>query len=262
MLPVASYYYDDVVQVALTGISAALMVISISAYRRRREGRYLLLMLAFVLLFVGSASTTVLEFFVGAAPATVQLMELYLNPSVELLMGVSFLVALLWSSTNRRRVGLAFAVTIIAVAVVASTAYVSGSGAIGSGALASLPVGCVRPAGGFLIVGSWLGYNDSIGHGAPVKPWPILDVSNGSDVAITICNAHAQPLGFQVVHYLDDRIEAISPGQALTVNFVADETGTFLIYLLRALPDPRLSPGRGSECGVRISRPEMGERER
>jgi hypothetical protein len=229
LLPVASYF-DDVVQVALTGISAALMVISINAYRRRREGRYLLLMLAFVLLCVGSTSTTVLELFVGAAPATVRLMELYLNPSIELLMGVSFLVALLWSSANRRRVGLAFAVTIIAVAVVASAAYVSGSGAMSGGALATLPAGCVRPAGGFLIVGSSLGYNDSIVHGAPVKPWPILDVSNGSDVAITICNTYAEPLGFQVVHYLDDKIEAIGPGQAVTLNFVADETGTFLIY--------------------------------
>jgi hypothetical protein len=229
LFPVASYY-DDVVQVAMTGISAALMVVSISAYRRRREGRYLLLMLAFVLLCVGSASTTVLELFAGAAPATVQLMELYLNPSVELLMGVSFLVALLWSSANGRRVGLAFSLTIIAVAVVASTAYVSGSGAIGGGVLAPLPAGCVRPADGFLIVGSSLGYNDSIVHGAPVKPWPILDVPNGSDVAITVCNTYAEPLGFQVVHYLDDKIEAIGPGQALTVNFVADETGTFLIY--------------------------------
>jgi hypothetical protein len=228
LLPVASYY-DDVVQVATTGIAAALMVISISAYRRRREGRYLLLMLAFVLLCVGSASTTVLELFAGAAPATVRLMELYLNPSVELLMGVSFLVALLWSSANRRRVGLAFALTIVAVAVVASTAYVSGSGAIG-GALATLPTGCVRPAGGFLIVGSSLGYNDSIVHGAPVKPWPILDVSNGSDVAITVCNTYAEPLGFQVVHYLDEKVEAIAPGQAVTLNFVADQTGTFLIY--------------------------------
>lgn len=226
MLPVASYY-DDVVQVALTAVSAVLMVISVNAYRRRRDGRYLLLMLAFVLLCVGSASTTILELFVGAGPATVQLMELYLNPSVELLMGVSFLVALLWTSKTRRRAGLAFAATMIAVALVASAAYVSSAGA---GALAPLPAGCVRPADGFLIVGSSLGYNDSIVHGAPVKPWPILDVANGSDVAITVCNTYAQPLGFQVTHYLDDKIEAIGPGQALTVSFVADETGTFLIY--------------------------------
>ena len=224
MLPVASYY-DDAAQVALTAVSAVLMVISMNAYRRRREGRYLLLMLAFVLLCLGSASTTVLELFAGAGPSTFQLMELYLNPSVELLMAVSFLVALLWSSKTQRRAGLAFAATILAVALVASAAYVSSEGAG-----APLPAGCVRPAGGFLIVGSSLGYNDSIVHGAPVKPWPILDVSNGSDVAITVCNTYAQPLGFQVVHYLDDKIEAIGPGQALTVNFVADETGTFMIY--------------------------------
>jgi hypothetical protein len=226
LFPVAPYY-DDLVQVALTAVSAVLMVISVNAYRRRRDGRYLLLMLAFVLLCVGSTSTTALELFVGVGPATVQLIELYLNPSVELLMGVSFLVALLWSSKSRRRAGLAFAAAMIAVAVVASAAYVSGTGA---SALAPLPAGCVRPADGFLIVGSSLGYNDSIVHGAPVRPWPILDVANGSDVAITVCNTYAQPLGFQVAHYLDDKIEAIDPGQALRVSFVADETGTFLIY--------------------------------
>jgi len=158
-------------------------------------------------------------------------MELYLIPSLELLMGVSFLVALLWSSKARSRVALGSLVAFIAVALVASTAFISSSGGLLNGAaLSSLPVGCVRPTGGFLIVGSSLGYNDSIVHGAPVKPWPILDVSNGSEVAITVCNTYAQALGFQVAHYLDDKVEAIGPGQAITVNFVADETGTFLIY--------------------------------
>jgi len=229
LLPIASYY-ADLVQVALTAISAVLMVVSISAYRRRRDGRYLLLMVAFVFLWVGSVSTTLLEFVVGAGPATVQLMELYLIPSLELLMGVSFLVALLWSSKARRRVEVGLLATVIAVALAASTAYISSSGVgYNGGTLSSLPAGCVRPAGGFLIVGSSLGYNDSIVHGAPVKPWPIMDVSNGSDVAITVCNAYAQALGFQVVHYLDDKVQAIGPGQAITVSFVADETGTFLI---------------------------------
>jgi hypothetical protein len=230
LLPIGSYY-DDAVQVALTGISAVLMVVSINAYRKRRDGRYLLLMLAFVFLWVGSVSTALLEFFVGAGPATVQLVELYLTPSLELLMGVSFLVALLWSSGARRRVALGSLVAFIAIALVASTAYLSSSGGLlNTGTLSSLPAGCVRPAGGFLIVGSALGYNDSIGHGAPIKPWPILDVSNGSDVAITVCNTYAQALGFQVVHYLDEKIESVAPGQAITVNFVADEAGTFSIY--------------------------------
>ena len=95
-------------------------------------------------------------------------------------------------------------------------------------------------------------------HGAPVKPWPILDVYNGSDVAITVCNTYAQPLGFQVAHYLDDGIEAISPGQAITVNFVADETGTFLIYCSVLSPIHVYLQGGEVECGVgrrRIDRP-------
>jgi len=216
------------VQVALTVLSGVIAVISVNAYRRRREGRYLLLMVAFVLLCVGSAGTTFLELFVGMGPATTQLMEQYLIPSVELLMVVSFLVALLWSTGARRRVTLGFLGAVLVVALLASTAYLaSGSGA---SSLAALPAGCVRPAGGFLIVGSAMGYNDSIEHGAPVKPWPILDVANGTDVAITVCNAYADALGFQVAHYLADKVEAIGPGQSMTVSFVADETGTFLIY--------------------------------
>jgi hypothetical protein len=225
LFPVASYY-DDAVQLALTGISAALMVVSVSAFRRRRDGRYLLLMLAFVFLCAGSASTTVLELFAGAGAAAVQLMDIYLIPSLELLMGVSFLVAMLWSSGARRRVGLGSLVAFVVVALLASTAYVSGSGGGGP----ALPSGCARPAGGFLIVGSSMGYNDSVAHGAPVKPWPILDVADGSEVAITVCNTYAEPLGFQVAHYLDSEIESINPGQAITVRFLADETGTFSIY--------------------------------
>lgn len=224
MLSVASYY-DDAVQLALTGVSAALMVVSVSAYRRRRDGRYLLLMLAFVFLCVGSASTTALELFAGAGAAAVQLMDMYLIPSLELLMGVSFLVAMLWSAGARRRVGLGSLAVFVAIALFASAAY-----AAGSAGGPALPAGCVRPAGGFLIVGSSMGYNDSVAHGAPVKPWPILDVTNGSDVAITVCNTYGEPLGFQVAHYFDSKIESISPGQAITVSFVADEVGTFTIY--------------------------------
>ncbi len=226
MLPLAAYY-DDFVQVALTGISAAILVVSVNAYRRRREGRYLLLMLAFAFLFVASLGTTALSVFAGARPATFQMVELYVIPSVELLMGVSFLVALLWSSGKRRRAETAFAATVVAVVLVASMAYVSGPS---STTLAPLPVGCARPASGFLIVGSSLGYNDSILHGAPTKPWPILDVNKGSEVTITVCNAYTAPLGFQVAHYFDDKVESINPGQSITVSFLADETGTFLIY--------------------------------
>ena len=230
MLPIA-LYYGDIMQVALVAISAILAVVSISAYRRRSEGRYLLLMLAFAFLCIASVSTAFLELFAGAGPTTVQLVEVYLNPTLELLMVVSFLVAVLWSSKARRRVTLAFLAAVITIGLVASTFYVASSPGIGSaGTQSILPAGCTRPLGGFLIIASSLGYNDSIAHGAPVKSWPVLDVTEGTYVSITVCNAYSQAVGFQVTHYLTDTIEAVSPGQVINVNFFANQTGTFNIY--------------------------------
>jgi hypothetical protein len=230
LLPIA-LYYGDVTQVALVAISAILAVVSISAYRRRPEGRYLLLMLAFAFLCIASVSTALLEIFAGAGPATVQLVEVYLNPTVELLMAVSFLVAVLWSSKARRRVTLAFLAAVITIGLVASTFYLASSPSIVNvGAQSLLPAGCTRPVGGFLIVASSLGYNDSIAHGAPVRSWPVLDVTKGTDVSITVCNTYSQAVGFQVTHYLTDKTETVSPGQVINVNFLANQTGTFNIY--------------------------------
>jgi FtsP/CotA-like multicopper oxidase with cupredoxin domain len=93
-----------------------------------------------------------------------------------------------------------------------------------------LPADCTKPAGGFLIVASNLGYNNSIGHGAPNKPWPIINVKQGQTVNITVCNTDIQSHGFQITHYFDSSVETVEPGQVLHVSFVADETGTFQIY--------------------------------
>ena len=100
MLTIA-LYYADLVQVALAVISGALTVVSIGSYRRRSEARYLLLTLAFVLLCVVSVSTALLELLVDLGPATVRFVEVYLNPSLELLMAVCLLVAVTWSAKNR-----------------------------------------------------------------------------------------------------------------------------------------------------------------
>ena len=230
MLQIA-LYYGDLVQVALAVISAILAVVSVSAYRRRSEGRYLLLMLAFVFLFIASVSTVFLELFVGLGPATIQLAEVYVIPSLELLMVLSFLVAVLWSSRAKKRVMLVFLAGVIVIGVVASTSYVAGSSGIGNPRIQSiLPSGCTRPAGGFLIIASSLGYNDSIAHGAPVKSWPVMDVTQGADVSITVCNTYSQAVGFQVAHYLVDKIEAVSPGKVLNVSFLANQTGSFSVY--------------------------------
>jgi hypothetical protein len=94
-------YYSDLVQVALAVVSGALIVVSMGSYRKRSETRYLLLTLAFVLLCVVSVSTALLELLVDLGPATVSFVEVYLNPSLELLMAVCLLAAVTWSAKKR-----------------------------------------------------------------------------------------------------------------------------------------------------------------
>jgi heme/copper-type cytochrome/quinol oxidase subunit 2 len=96
----------------------------------------------------------------------------------------------------------------------------------------SLPTGCVRPAGGFLIVMSEYGYNDSVLQGAgPSKAWPVITVTQGQTVKITVCNVDdTQSHGFQISNYFDGAIESLAPGKVLTLSFIADKAGTFLIY--------------------------------
>ena len=94
----------------------------------------------------------------------------------------------------------------------------------------SLPPRCVKPADGFMIVASANGFNDSVDHGVPNNPWPVIDVKKGSTVTILVCNADIQAHGFQVSHYFDGKIETLAPGRTLIVTFQANETGTFSIY--------------------------------
>ena len=94
-----------------------------------------------------------------------------------------------------------------------------------------LPPGCVKPPGGFLIIASNLGYNDSITHGAPQKTWPIITVKQGQTVDIVVCNIDVQAHGFQITHYSDSSEVTLEPGQVLKVPpFVADRAGSFQIY--------------------------------
>lgn len=104
MLPIA-LYYGDLVEVALAAVSAILTVVSIGSFRRRSEGRYLLLMLAFASLCVVSVSTALLELFVDLGPTTIRSVEEYLNPSLELLMAVCLLVAVTWSTDTKNPLG-------------------------------------------------------------------------------------------------------------------------------------------------------------
>jgi hypothetical protein len=115
----------------------------------------------------------------------------------------------------------------MAVAAIISVTYVADFGRNNN---PSLPAGCVKPAGGFLVIASTLGFNNSIDHGAPTKPWPVFTVAKGATVNIVVCNTDRQAHGFQITHYFDSSIETVAPGQVMKVQFVANQSGAFLIY--------------------------------
>ncbi len=131
-------------------------------------------------------------------------------------------------STNlsRRTLGI-LALAGIAITAIISVTYVADLSRNSSGS--PLPPGCVRPAGGFLIIASNTGFNDSIAHGA-TKSWPIITVHKGQSVNIVVCNTDVQAHGFQITHYFASSEETVVPGQPLKVSFVADQTGSYIIY--------------------------------
>jgi hypothetical protein len=119
---------------------------------------------------------------------------------------------------------------VIVVGVAATSAFYVLSLGNGTSSSTGLPPGCTKPAGGFLIIASNLGYNDSelhYGHGS----WPVINVTQGSTVNITICNTANYAHGFQIANYYQSSLVTISPGEVLHVPaFVANEPGSFLIY--------------------------------
>jgi hypothetical protein len=93
------------------------------------------------------------------------------------------------------------------------------------------PPGCVKPAGGFLIIASQDGYNDSVDHGVPKNSWPVMNVTLGQNVTIVVCNEDpTQTHGFNINYYYDDQIVSVGSGQMLKVNFVANKVGQFRVY--------------------------------
>ena len=115
-------------------------------------------------------------------------------------------------------------------AAVTFTFYVVSRGSTTTSTSVSLPDGCTKPPGGFLVIASDRGYNDSMDHGVPQKSWPILNVTQGQTVNITVCNIDFQAHGFQVAHYYDSGVVSIVPGQMIHVSFVANQVGKFQIY--------------------------------
>ena len=121
-------------------------------------------------------------------------------------------------------------VAVIVVGAAATSGFFLLSLGSGSSSSKALPPGCVKPANGFLIVASNLGYNDSELHYGKGS-WPILNVTQGSTVYITVCDTANYAHGFQIATYYQSSIVTISPGEVLHVPpFVADKSGSFLIY--------------------------------
>lgn len=122
--------------------------------------------------------------------------------------------------------------------MIASTIVIAGGMNSSQGAVANpsnatgLPQGCSKPAGGYLVVMSRYGYNDSVLEGAgPTKAWPVITVTQNTTVNITVCNADTvEAHGFQISNYFDSDIVSVVPGEIIHVSFVANRVGTFRIY--------------------------------
>jgi heme/copper-type cytochrome/quinol oxidase subunit 2 len=95
------------------------------------------------------------------------------------------------------------------------------------------PVGginCTSYTNTFTVIASESGYNDSVGHGAPSKPWPILCARAGEEVTITVVNQdNVEPHGFAVAGYLDAGVTVL-PGKTDTVSFYASAPGDYKVY--------------------------------
>ncbi|HZW85709.1 MAG TPA: cupredoxin domain-containing protein [Nitrososphaerales archaeon] len=122
---------------------------------------------------------------------------------------------------SRGRLGLP--VLVLVVVVVSAAASLALLGGLGH-------VSTTSKVEAFTIIASVKGYNDSIDHGVPQSLWPVIQVSNGTMVQITVYNQDTQAHGFQITHYYDSSIETVSPGQKITVTFIANQKGTFKIY--------------------------------
>jgi hypothetical protein len=89
---------------------------------------------------------------------------------------------------------------------------------------------CNRPPGYFLIIADLSGFNNSVAHGAPANPWPVIRVHKGDVVRILVCNKDTtQPHGFAIETYLPRGV-TIMVGQAYSVVFQATLAGTFVMY--------------------------------
>jgi nitrous oxide reductase len=89
---------------------------------------------------------------------------------------------------------------------------------------------CTSYTDDFTVIASQAGYNDSIAHGAPSKPWPVLCARAGEEITITIVNNDSvEPHGFAIAGYLDAGITVL-PGKTDTITFYGGSPGDYKVY--------------------------------
>jgi len=124
---------------------------------------------------------------------------------------------------------LSIALIVLATGIVSIPPNQSSSG-LPSSAATVTKSSCERPPGFILIIADLSGFNDSISHGAPVNPWPVIHVHQGDVVRFLVCNKDTtQPHGFAITTYFPVGV-AIAPGEAYTIVFTATVPGTFVMY--------------------------------
>ena len=93
-------------------------------------------------------------------------------------------------------------------------------------------VSCSSYSDTFTIIESQSGYNDSRGHGAPSKYWPVMCTHEGDQVKVTVVNEdNVEPHGFSVAGYFDAGITTL-PGKSTTITFYASTPGDFRVYCI------------------------------
>ncbi len=91
-------------------------------------------------------------------------------------------------------------------------------------------ISCPTYGTNFLVIANGQGFNSSIAHGAPQKPWPVICVHRGDTVTITVENTSPfEPHGFAIGQYYEGGV-SIPAGRSVTISFVADKTGVFTVF--------------------------------
>lgn len=89
---------------------------------------------------------------------------------------------------------------------------------------------CEQINGYTVLIADNHGYNNSISHGAPSHPWPVISARQGGRVNLTFCNLDSvEAHGLAIDNYFDRGV-ILAPGEAYQISFIATTLGSFRIF--------------------------------